>query len=89
MSCSVSYNLDQCSSKEYGLTCETCYHTNTIEQKHYDTVLAALTLACRIIEKSGMPITTDNEELLHHIVHGSLRGYFLMKAKDWLAESVR
>lgn len=84
MSCLVNYNLDQCSSNEYGLTCKTCYHYN-----HYDTVLAALTLACRTIEKSGMPITQDNEELLHHLVHGSLRGYFLMKAKDLLAEAVR
>lgn len=25
-SCPVNYNLNNCSSKEYGLTCDTCFH---------------------------------------------------------------
>jgi len=25
--CPVDYKLDDCSSKEYGLTCDTCFHT--------------------------------------------------------------
>jgi hypothetical protein len=25
-SCPVDYKIDDCSSKEYGLTCETCFH---------------------------------------------------------------
>jgi hypothetical protein len=24
--CPINYDLDNCSSKEYGLTCETCFH---------------------------------------------------------------
>jgi hypothetical protein len=26
--CPVNYELDNCSSKEYGLTCDTCFHVN-------------------------------------------------------------
>jgi len=26
-SCPVNYKLDNCSSKEYGLTCDTCFHS--------------------------------------------------------------
>lgn len=26
MTCPIKYNLDQCSSKEYGLMCDTCIH---------------------------------------------------------------
>ena len=30
--CPIDYNLDKCSSKEYGLTCDTCFHSE--EKKH-------------------------------------------------------
>ena len=30
--CPIDYNLDKCSSKEYGLTCDTCFHSG--ERKH-------------------------------------------------------
>ena len=31
--CPVSNNINNCSSKEYGLTCDTCYHTNNFNQQ--------------------------------------------------------
>ena len=30
--CPIDYNLDKCSSKEYGLTCDTCFHSK--KRKH-------------------------------------------------------
>lgn len=30
--CPLDYNIDKCSSKEYGLTCDTCFHTNNKEK---------------------------------------------------------
>jgi len=29
--CPVNYNINNCSSKEYGLTCETCFHSEDEE----------------------------------------------------------
>ena len=31
--CPVDYNLENCSSKEYGLTCETCFHTEDKQEE--------------------------------------------------------
>jgi hypothetical protein len=53
---------------------------NMIEQKHYDVVYAALTLACNELAKSN----TDNIEVISYKLNGSLVGYFLMKALEEL-----
>lgn len=31
--CPVDYDINSCSSKEYGLTCETCFHSKDIKLK--------------------------------------------------------
>ena len=51
-----------------------------VNQKYYDVALAALTLACEELSRSNI----ENEEILNFKIHGSLVGYFLMKAQDAL-----
>jgi len=42
--CPINYNLNECSSREYGLTCETCFHmddsfeTSGIPTDHKDWI---------------------------------------------------
>jgi len=53
-----------------------------VEKRHYTTVLKALKLATQFIKDNGVETTKNNQELLPYLTHGSLTGYFLMKARE-------
>lgn len=37
--CSINYNINECSSKEYGLTCATCYHLESVDKKLIEAII--------------------------------------------------
>ena len=55
-----------------------------IEKERYDVVLGALILACEVLYKVNMEVTTENLEMLRFKMVNSLMGYFLMKAEESL-----
>jgi len=58
-----------------------------IEQQRYDILWGAFCLACEELAKSNMEITDDNLDMLEHKIHGSLKGFFLMKAEKLLSKT--
>lgn len=52
----------------------------------HETLLLALRLACETLEKHDMIFEEDERELLIYKTHGSLFGYFLLKATKILKE---
>ena len=57
-----------------------------IEFKHYELVLSALKMACETLEDCDIPPNDTNRELSIHKTHGSLIGYYLMKATKMAKE---
>lgn len=56
-----------------------------VEQKTYDIVFAALTLACKELKNYNIEINENTDKkMLDFKMHGSLVGYFLMKAEGQL-----
>jgi len=57
-----------------------------IEQKRYDILWAAFELVCNALSDANMEITDDNKDIIEFKIHGSLKGYFLMKAEELLGK---
>jgi len=65
--CPVDYDINNCSSKEYGLTCETCFHTQIQDDKNegrHCTPLESLEQSLKeikLMREGKMPKKTWNE----------------------------
>jgi len=63
--CPVDYNINNCSSKEYGLTCETCFHNDDAkdDERHcvpYESLEQSLK-EMKLMREGKLPKKTWNE----------------------------
>ena len=67
--CPVNYDLENCSSKEYGLTCETCFHMEDTEiftpselkAIHYDLKEAKLIRQGKMKKRTWDELVEENK----------------------------
>jgi hypothetical protein len=58
MTCPLNYNLEQCSSNDYGLTCDTCEHTKNLKRKIYISNLKTLPTNCKACPIRGINVAS-------------------------------
>jgi hypothetical protein len=51
MGCPINYNIDECSSSEYDLTCDTCHNTCQVSEEQFNKLGDAWEMLDRLEEQ--------------------------------------
>ena len=84
--CPVYYDIDNCSSKEYGLTCETCFHSDDAkDEKRYCTPSESLEQSLKemkLMREGKLPKKTWNKRIIERKKENKMTKLKQIKCKN-------